>query len=796
MKLSKIFLHPIWLLVVFCILSYYPFFLQGKVPFPGDVLVGAYYPWLDYKWGYPAGVPVKNSLLSDSFSQFLPWKYMVIDQFKNGQFPLWNNYAYSGYPLLANYASSPFQPFNLLLLLPKYWGWGMYVFAQSLIAALGMYFFLSLFIKNAWAKIVGSFVFAFASLMTTWVEFGTGVYAAAMLPWIFSFVERFLRTQKWRFLFGVSLSTTILFLSGHAQLTTFSSILLIVYILYKKGFKNVFSKEAVLLGFFWTLAIVLALVQLLPVFSNTETSIRSAEAFSRSINFGLNAPYEMIRLMAADFFGHPATNNYWSPVFYAEQSSFLGTLTLPIILPLVLKRFRNSQINFWLVVFFFTIFMAIDTPITQWFYSLPLPLLTYSNASRIFFVSVFAVSILLAYGFELLQKLDYQKQVVRSLVYFIAGFMGIVLGIGIIFGYLRLESETVALATVIDNLKVTLKNLVLPIGLLVGGTMIVYGLRWFLGQRQRILLILLTLMFVFDLSRYFLKLNPFVPQQFVFPVTPVINFLQTQPGLYRVARADKEAMPPNTWMPYKLEFVEGYDPLVSEDYVRYFKVLDKQGYQSGIDRFSELNNYPSHFLDAMNVKYFVAVKRSEIDEIGKGEKLNYRLQETDYKKVYEDGATVVLENPHVMERAYFVETVKEFSDKQTLVNALQDKVFNPKSAALLVSGQTREASVSAGKVTIDSYQPQEVHLTADSQGKGFIVLSDSFDDGWKLKIDGKTAELLKVNGAVRGFWIDQGNHQIVMKYWPQSFDIGLKLSLFGFGIGLVLLLVSWRQKWF
>ncbi len=114
MKFSKIFLHPIWLLVAFCILAYYPFFLQGKVPFPGDVLVGAYYPWLDYKWGFPAGVPVKNSLLSDSFSQFLPWKYLVIDQFKNGQFPLWNNYAYSGYPLLANYASSPFQPFHLL----------------------------------------------------------------------------------------------------------------------------------------------------------------------------------------------------------------------------------------------------------------------------------------------------------------------------------------------------------------------------------------------------------------------------------------------------------------------------------------------------------------------------------------------------------------------------------------------------------------------------------------------------------------------------------------------------------
>jgi hypothetical protein len=41
MKFSKIFLQPIWLLIIFCTLAYYPFFLQGKVPFPGDVVVGA-----------------------------------------------------------------------------------------------------------------------------------------------------------------------------------------------------------------------------------------------------------------------------------------------------------------------------------------------------------------------------------------------------------------------------------------------------------------------------------------------------------------------------------------------------------------------------------------------------------------------------------------------------------------------------------------------------------------------------------------------------------------------------------
>jgi hypothetical protein len=794
MKFSKLFLHPIWLLVIFCMLAYYPFFLQGKVPFPGDVVVGAYYPWLDYKWGYPAGVPVKNSLLSDSFSQFLPWKYMGVELMKQGQWPLWNNYAYSGYPLLANYASSPFQPFNLLLLLPKYWGWGLYVFAQSLVAALGMFYYLSRYIKNPWAQVAGSFVFAFSSLMTTWAEFGTGVYAASMLPWILGFIDQYLKNGKFRYLFLVSLAGLVLMLSGHAQLLTFSTILVGVYLFFNRGARAFFDKQIWLIGLAWLGALFGAMFQLLPVYVNTENSIRSAEAFSRSINFGLNNWYEMIRLIAADFFGHPATNNYWSQVFYAEQSSFLGTLTLPFILPLLLKRFRTTWVSFWGGVLGVVLILAIDSPFTQWIYSQPLPFLTYSNASRIFFLMSLAAGVLVARGIDLLDQTDFRYWFRRSLVGVLAIFIGVVVGIGIIFWLLQTQAGVSDIDVVLANLKVTLKNLVLPVGMILGGLLVMVGFGLIKSNKRWILFTFITLLMVFDLSRYFLKLNPFVSQQLVFPNTPVIDFLQTQEGNYRVSRADKEAFPPNTWMPYKLQFVEGYDPLVSEDYVRYFKVLDKQGYNSGIDRFSELNNYPSPFLDAMNVRYFVAVKRSETAEIGKGEILNYRLKETDYKKVFEDKATVVMENPQALDRVYFVSTVIELPDKQSVVAKLQQPDFDPRKIALIESSNPKESSVSAGKVEIRSYQPNKIKMSVQSSGKGFLVLSDSYDKGWNMMIDGQSKPVIQVNGAVRGFWVDEGTHQIEMYYWPAEFALGLKISVIALIVfGGCLLFCIWKK---
>ena len=88
------------------------------IPFPGDMLVGAYYPWLDYKWGgFETSVPIKNPLISDIFSQFFLWKDLIRESFLNKQIPFWNPYSYSGYPLLANFHSSVFNPFNLLLII-------------------------------------------------------------------------------------------------------------------------------------------------------------------------------------------------------------------------------------------------------------------------------------------------------------------------------------------------------------------------------------------------------------------------------------------------------------------------------------------------------------------------------------------------------------------------------------------------------------------------------------------------------------------------------------------------------
>jgi len=61
-------------------------------------------------------------LITDPVRQQIPWKTLVIQAEKTIQLPIWESYNFAGTPLLANFQSGVFNPFNLLFfVLPFAW---------------------------------------------------------------------------------------------------------------------------------------------------------------------------------------------------------------------------------------------------------------------------------------------------------------------------------------------------------------------------------------------------------------------------------------------------------------------------------------------------------------------------------------------------------------------------------------------------------------------------------------------------------------------------------------------------
>src|SRR5260221_13821900 len=78
---------------------------------------------------------VANFEMNDIVMQIVPWAHQVREAWRHGIFPLWNDLAGCGYPLLANGQSSGLSPMRLLALpLPLGWAFTAEAAVKMLIA--------------------------------------------------------------------------------------------------------------------------------------------------------------------------------------------------------------------------------------------------------------------------------------------------------------------------------------------------------------------------------------------------------------------------------------------------------------------------------------------------------------------------------------------------------------------------------------------------------------------------------------------------------------------------------------
>ena len=123
-------------------------FLHGavftsKLPVPVDEVARGY----PYR-GIFGDVEARNPLTNDTVKLFLPWMQVAREELAHFRAPLWNRYAFGGYPLLGNGESAPFSPLFLATLfvsLPK-----------QIVAMAGLKIFISLLFAFLFLKRFGA----------------------------------------------------------------------------------------------------------------------------------------------------------------------------------------------------------------------------------------------------------------------------------------------------------------------------------------------------------------------------------------------------------------------------------------------------------------------------------------------------------------------------------------------------------------------------------------------------------------------------------------------------------------
>lgn len=749
---------PFIFIFIAILIFFYPVWLKGQVPLPADLVVGSYLPWLDYKWGYEVGVPVKNPITSDAISFSYPMRTLAIDLMKSGQWPLWNPYILFGTPLLANFQSGAFTLTNLVYFLTdKLTAWSIQIMLQHFLAAIFTYFLLRHWKVGKIGSVFGGIIFAFSGFNLIWSQWNAHSLGSAFIPLIILFSDLLLTRGK--LFYGALLSLSIAFqiFAGYPQIMFYS--LLVVSILFSLRLREVekLIPTSLSLLFFISLGFSLAAIQLLPGYELTKLSQRSVESIP--VEWAFLSWEQIITFIAPDYFGNHATNNYWGPKNYTSNIGFVGVIAVVLAGFSVALFKRVKEVRMAIFIALISLVLALPNPLSIFLWESNLLGMGAGVSHRSLVLFNLAVALLVGFGIDAFLNKEKGRLV---LSYIFPGLTLISFAVySMVFFVLGQRSSDTILSGLMDQHIIGIRNLIFPLFLFLSSIVIV----WIFGKRRIIGISILLVLMIFELFRFGWKFTPFSPRHIVYPKTPVLEFLSSESSLGRVNGAS--VIPTNLMIPYKIQAPGGYDAVYPVRTAKFIGVLNSNDSEANAqDRYGNVTLNESNLLNLTNTTYLLVKNKDNYDE-------------QRFTKVFEDGSVRVLENNNVLPRAFMVFDWETKNDNK-IFDSLLEEYFPLGRKIILEEDLTNHSVSSSGSFETNYiyYGDQESLLHVSTTNPGMLFVSDTFYPDWKASLDGKETKIYRANYNFRAVSIPEGVHEVKFSYYPESFYNGMKITLF------------------
>ena len=769
-------LWPILVIGVVWFIFSSPYFIKNKVPFSSTYLVNFFSPWNAYQ-GFAS--PVKNNAMPDVISQMYPWKNFTINEFKNLRFPLWNQYSFSGTPHLANYQSAVLSPFNLLFfILPFIDAWSLFILLQPLLAGLFTYLFLRALSLNKASSVLGSLAFMFCGFITTWMAYGTLSYAILFLPLALYGIEKYYTAKKIRFLLLFSFSIPFSFFSGHFQISLYFLIFVISYLVFK-FLSTKDTRKFVVSSLYLLAGILISFPQLLP----------SIELYLQSLRSSIFQKIEVIpwgyisTFVAPDFLGNPVTRNDWFG-HYAEWNAYIGLIPLMLALFAILRD-KTKYVLFFLLAGLAAIFLSFQTPLLDLLIFLKIPVVSTSAASRIIVLFSFSMSVLSAFGFQKLYEDIKEKN--RKIFYWLAFFAFI---FAFLWGIVILK-----LFMPLDKIIIARQNLLLPtiLFVLLLILVVVSAFNIFKVKNKNIFYLLLPFILIgivsFDMLRFAGKWMPFDSRNLMYPDIAVSKEFSKLSNVYRsLGNFGTEAN-----MYYDLPSVEGYDAVYIKRYGEFIASLkygDLTEASRSVVTFDKNGLYTKEAVNLLGIKYIV---HKVADDHASWTFPFWEAKEGTFSKIYDDGVYQVYQNNEVFPRAFLADKYLVAKSRQQILNKMFSSNLNLRNEVVLEQDPKLNLGFASGSARITEYKPEKIVINTNADGNSLLFLSDTFYPGWEAFVDGKKTEIYRADYTFRALFVPKGVHQIIFRYNPLSFRVGIIFALFGL-IMLPLFVVFGRKR--
>lgn len=748
----KLFKHPLFvailILIAVNIIFFWKFYFKGLLPFPGNLLVSYYFPWNSGGFaGFDPWTTRKDVIAMDTIRMMYPWKSLVIDQLKSGQWPFWNPYNFSGTPLLANIQTAVFFPTNLIyFILPLLPSWILWVIILPLIFSIFWFIFFRSLRLSIPAAILGSICAANLTFLNVWSELVMTLQTILFLPLILWATTQFANTKRRVYLFLIPLFLAFSFFGGHPQTALYVFFLSGVYFLFQK----IPFKFIIAIYFF---SITLSSVQLFPTIELYQQSAREDPTLQKFIMTTTLPWSNLATIFAPDYYGNPATNNFRKNN-YDNSIGYAGIVAI-VLAGIAITSKRSKLTNFFFLLAIFGLAFSL-WPLALVFPLLHIPVLSTGFLSRNMIFFELSVAILAAIGLDNLIK---SKQKVFK-------------PIAIIFlCYVFLTVATIFFHPA-DRL-VSLKNLVLPISIFI--TCSISILKFYSRFKNLFLIIILGLT-ILEYSYFFNKYQPFSPAKFVFPNHPVFSFLQST-GFDRYFGVDRAYIDNNFATYYRVYGPEGYDPLFIRRYGELLKASGDGKFPKSIPSYDAYlnkgdNQFSKKLFDILSIKYLIDKTDEPNKDFGPNEE---RFPSGEYTFIKQVNKWKYYERKTALPRTFLAGNFEIGS-----LEKVYDSGINLRETLILEKTPDLQPEKGNWSAQIIHYEPNKVIITTASEKPKLLFLSDNYYPGWKVFVDNKENKILRADYTFRAVAVPAGNHEVIFKYEPLSFYAGLAISLLSF----------------
>jgi hypothetical protein len=290
---------------------------------------------------------------------------------------------------------------------------------------------------------------------------------------------------------------------------------------------------------------------------------------------------------------------------------------------------------------------------------------------------------------------------------------------------------------------------------------------------------LLTLIAGGELFRQGMRLSPFSDPERLYPATPLVRFLRSRPGTFRIV-GQGTTLFPNVGIFAGLEDIRTHDPIERRDYVQFLDATC--GYSTGA-YFKQIGDVNAPALDFLNVRYLVA-PRARAAPSGK------------WKVVYSGPDGTVFENAGVLPRVFEPERVRTAAGSATFpppgLDWRREAVVDFEGAA--ASDAARSTGDSRALLSDYTESGNAVSFRARARRPTILVASLVQDGGWRARDDtGIALSTGRANGPFLALAIPGGAHGIRLEYTTPGFQVGSRISLLSLATAALLVLAAGRR---